>query len=163
MKPQLLQIDGEVECGVTLSFDDLAALADEFQVRDVGRIDPKRKGDAVKLAGLLDQVRPKPSARYLTLHSSTDDFHASIPLDAVRERAILIYRLEGQPLPISAGGPIRFFIPDFAACHTSEIDECANVKFVDRIEFSTVPGHDNRPHDEKEHAELHEREQDRAV
>ena len=158
MTDVLLRVDGDVEERVSLSFDDLAAMAGEFQVRDVSRIDPKRKGDAVKLAGLLARVRPKPSARYLTLHSSADDFHASIPLEAVREKAILIYRLEGQPLPISAGGPIRFFIPDFAACHTSEIDECANVKFVDRIEFSTAPGQDNRPHDEKEHAELHERE-----
>jgi DMSO/TMAO reductase YedYZ molybdopterin-dependent catalytic subunit len=159
MNKTQLQIDGDVERPATLSFDDLARMADAFQVRDVSRIDPKRQGDAVTLIGLLDRVKPKPAARYLTLHSSSDDFHASIPLDAVRERAILIYRLNDQPLPSSAGGPIRFFIPDFAACHTSEIDECANVKFVDRIEFSAAPGRDNRPHDEKEHAELHEREQ----
>jgi DMSO/TMAO reductase YedYZ molybdopterin-dependent catalytic subunit len=153
-----LSIDGDVESPLTLSYDDLAALDAAFQVADVSRLDPKRKGDAVKLAGVLARVRPKPSARYLTLHASRDDFHASIPLDAVRERAILIYRLAAAPLPESAGGPIRFFIPDFAACHTSEIDECANVKFVDRLEFSAAPGQDNRPHDEKQHAELHERE-----
>jgi DMSO/TMAO reductase YedYZ molybdopterin-dependent catalytic subunit len=156
--PQL-RIDGEVETPAALSFADLSAIAETFQVRDVSRLDPKRKGDAVKLAGLLERVRPKPAVRYLTLHSSTDDFHASIPLEAVRERAILIYRLDGQELPSSAGGPVRFFIPDFAACHTSEIDECANVKFVDRIELSADRGHDNRPLDEKEHADLHQREE----
>ena len=155
---ETLKIDGDVEQPTTLSFDDLAALADDWQITDVSRIDANRKGDAVKLAGLLARVRPKPSAKYLTLHASTDDFHASIPLDAVRDRAIIIYRLDGRPLPVSAGGPIRFFIPDFAACHTGEIDECANVKFVDRMEFSAGPGQDNRPHDEKEHAALHERE-----
>jgi DMSO/TMAO reductase YedYZ molybdopterin-dependent catalytic subunit len=158
MSEILLTIDGHVEAPTTLSFDDLAAMPESFQVRDVRRSDPKRAGDAVTLAGLLERARPKPSAKYLTLHASTDDFHASIPLDAVRERAILIYRLEGQPLPAKAGGPLRFYIPDFAACHTSEIDECANVKFVDRIELSAAPGMDNRPHDAKEHAELHERE-----
>ena len=153
-----LTLDGDVERPSTLSFTDLAALAESHQVRDVSKIDPKRKGDAVTLAGLLDLVRPKPSAKYLTLHSSCDNFHASIPLDSVRDRAILIYRLDGQPLPTSAGGPVRFFIPDFAACHTSEIDECANVKFVDRIELSASRGIDNRPQDEKQHAELHEKE-----
>jgi DMSO/TMAO reductase YedYZ molybdopterin-dependent catalytic subunit len=157
-KPSLLTIDGDVERPAALSFDDLAALDGAYQVPDVSRIDPKRKGDGVTLAGLLAHVRPHGSARYLTLHSSSDDFHASIPLDAVRERAILIYRLDGAPLPASAGGPVRFFIPDFAACHTSEVDECANVKFVDRIEFTAQRGADNRPHDEKQHAELHERE-----
>ncbi len=147
-----------MEQPATLSFDDLAALPADAQMADVSRIDPKRKGDAVTLAGLLVRVQPKPSARYLTLHASADDFHASIPLEAVRERAMLIYRLDGAPLPSSAGGPVRFYIPDFAACHTSEIDECANVKFVDRMEFSASPGQDNRPHDGAEHARLHERE-----
>jgi len=110
------------------------------------------------LAGLLDRVRPKSSVRYLTLHASADDFHASIPLESVRDRALVIYGLDGQPLPLAAGGPVRFYIPDFAACHTSEIDECANVKFVDRIEFSSRRGHDTRPHDEQQHAALHQRE-----
>ena len=158
MTKPTLTIDGEIESPVVLSYDDLAAVGAEFQIADVSRLDPKRKGDAVKLTGLLARVRPKPSARYLTLHASKDNFHASIPLEAVRDRAILIYRLEAHPLPESAGGPLRFFIPDFAACHTSEIDECANVKFVDRLEFSTNLGQDNRPHDEKQHAALHERE-----
>jgi DMSO/TMAO reductase YedYZ molybdopterin-dependent catalytic subunit len=153
-----LQITGDVESPLSLTFADLAALPESDQVRDVSRIDPKRKGDAVRLSGLLARARPRPSVRYLTLHASRDDFHASIPLDSVRESAILIYRLDGKPLNESAGGPVRFFIPDFASCHASEIDECANVKFVDRIELSAERGQDNRPHDDDEHAKLHERE-----
>ena len=154
LTPTLI-IEGDVEAPASLSFDDLAALPESSQVRDVSRLDAKRQGDAVRFAALLELVRPRAGVRYLTLHASTDDFHASIPLDSVRDRAILIYRLNGQPLPLSAGGPLRFFIPDFAACHTAEVDECANVKFVDRIELSVERGHDNRPHDEKEHAEIH--------
>jgi DMSO/TMAO reductase YedYZ molybdopterin-dependent catalytic subunit len=162
MHQHALSIGGEVERPLTLSFDDLAALDETCQVRDVSRLDPKRAGDAVTLAGVLARAAPKSSARYLNLHSSSDDFHASIPLEAVRGRAILIYRMAGAPLPSSAGGPVRFYIPDFSACHTSEIDECANVKFVDRIELAAERGFDNRPHDEKQHAELHEREAERG-
>jgi DMSO/TMAO reductase YedYZ molybdopterin-dependent catalytic subunit len=158
MTQHVLRIDGEVENPLSLSFADLAAIEGPFRVPDVSRIDPKRKGDAVRLAGLLERARPKSTVQYLTLHSSTDDFHASIPLAAIRERAILIYRLDGRPVPASAGGPVRFFIPDFAACHTDEVDECANVKFVDRIELTAQRGFDNRPHDAKEHVDLHERE-----
>ena len=77
------------------------------------------------------------------------------PLDAVIDKALVIYRLDGQPLPEKAGGPVRFFIPDFAACQTHEIDECANVKFVDRLELTAEKGFDNRPHDGDEHAALH--------
>jgi DMSO/TMAO reductase YedYZ molybdopterin-dependent catalytic subunit len=151
----LLTIDGEVEAPRQLTFQDFAAIDSAGQIVDVSQIDPKRSGDAVKLTALLDLVRAKPNATWITLHASLDDFHASIPLDAVRDRAIVIYRLNGAPLPQKAGGPVRFFIPDFAACHTSEIDECANVKFVDRIEFATSKGFDNRPHDGASHEELH--------
>jgi DMSO/TMAO reductase YedYZ molybdopterin-dependent catalytic subunit len=158
MTSSRLTIDGDVERPMALSFDDLAAFDESFQVRDVSRLDAKRQGDAVTLAGLIERVRPRPTARYLTLHSSSDDFHASIPLEAVRERAVLIYRLDSAPLPADRGGPVRFFIPDFAACHTDEIDECANVKFVDRLEFSATRGRDNRPHDADEHTALHERQ-----
>jgi len=154
----MLTISGEVEQPRSLSFDDLAAIDAEYQIVDVSRIVPERKGDAVKLSGLLKLVQPKSTAQYLSLHSSADNFHASIPLSAVCERALVIYRLEGQPLPTKVGGPVRFFIPDFAACHTAEIDECANVKFVDRIEFTAEKGFDNRPHDGTEHEALHQRE-----
>lgn len=154
----LLQIDGEVERTLALSFDDLAAIDVRHQVADVSRLDVKRRGDAVRLAGLLELAGVRTSARYITLHASSDDFHASIPLDAVRDRAILIYRLDGGSLPAKAGGPVRFFIPDFAACHTHEVDECANVKFVDRIELSATRGRDNRPEEERAHAELHRRQ-----
>lgn len=156
-EPQLT-IDGEVDSPTVLSFKALGALPEAAQVRDVSQLDPKRQGDAVRLAALVDLVRPKPGVRYLTLHATADDFHASIPLEAVRDTGILIYRLQGAPLPTKAGGPLRFFIPNHTACHTSEIDECANVKFVDRIELSTEKRFDNRPHDEQQHAELHERE-----
>ncbi len=157
MTQPTLTIDGQVESPATLAFADLAAFAAEVQVADVSRIDSKRQGDALTLDGLLARVRPAAAVRYLTLHASRDDFHASIPLAAVRERAMLIYRLAGGPLPESAGGPFRFYIRDFAACRTAEVDECANVKYVDRIELSEQPGQDNRPHDDAEHARLHER------
>lgn len=155
--PPLLRIDGEVACPMTLSFADLAALDEQYQIRDVSRLIPKRHGDAVQLAGLLALVRPNNGVDYLGLHSSQDNFHASIPLEPVRDQAIVIYRLNGQPLSIEDGGPVRFYIPNHSHCHTSEIDECANVKFVDHIELTRGRGFDNRPTDEDEHARLHEK------
>jgi DMSO/TMAO reductase YedYZ molybdopterin-dependent catalytic subunit len=158
----MLTIAGEVAAPRLLSFADLAAIDAEYQVADVSRLVPGRTGDAVRLSGILKLVQPRERAKYLGLHSSSDDFHASIPLAAVADRALVIYRLEGQPLPVKAGGPVRFFIPDFAACHTEEIDECANVKFVDRIELTADKGVDNRPHDGAEHEALHAKEAGRA-
>ncbi|NIP84303.1 MAG: molybdopterin-dependent oxidoreductase [Planctomycetales bacterium] len=111
----------------------------------------------MRLAGVLDLVQPHPAVRYLTLHASRDDFHASLPLDQVQQRGMFIYERAGQPLDDSAGGPLRFTIEDFASCQHGEIDECANVKFVDRIELSVERGLDTRPSDEDEHEALHRR------
>jgi DMSO/TMAO reductase YedYZ molybdopterin-dependent catalytic subunit len=153
--PILLRIDGEVDDPQDLTFDDLDALDPSRRVLDVKRYGAKRGGDAVTLAGLLEIVGAKPTAKYLGLHSSTDDFHASIPLAPVKERALLIYRLNDQPLDFAVGGPLRFFVPDHAACHTDEIDECANVKYVEHLELTTSKGYDNRPQDDEEHEQLH--------
>lgn len=159
----ILTIAGDVQSPRTLTFADLAAIDAVHQVIDVSRLVPGRKGDAVKLAGILELVQPKAAANWLGLSAAADDFHASIPLDVVRDKALVIYRLDGQPLPAQAGGPVRFFIPDFAACHTHEIDECANVKFVDRIELTAEKGFDNRPHDGAEHEALHAKEAERGA
>ncbi len=154
----LLKITGLVEREMSLTFDDLSGVDAEQQIADMSEIDPKRKGGAVRLAGLLVLVGVKAEAAYLGLHASKDDFHASVPLESVRERGLVIYRVDDGPLDEAAGGPVRFYIPDFAACHTAEVDECANVKFVDWIELTAEKGFDNRPHDGKEHEAQHEGE-----
>ena len=69
---------------------------------------------------------------------------ASVPLDDVKEIGILIYQLESEPLSVDAGGPIRFLIPNSAPCKTAELDACANVKYVDRIELTAGKGRDSR-------------------
>ena len=154
----MLRIDGDVEQPRTLALEDLAAIDPAQQVPDVRKLEAKRTGEAVRLSAVLELVKPRASARYLGLHSSTDDFHASIPLDAVAGRALIIYRIDGRPLTLDSGGPLRFFIPNYAECHTAEVDECANVKHVDHIELTREKGFDNRPTDEQEHQELHERQ-----
>ena len=151
----LLRIDGEVDSPQSLTFSDLAAIDPVHQIDDVSRLVPARKGRGIALAGLLQLSRPSASATYLTLHASADDFHASIPLSSVRESGFFIYANDEGPLGVKEGGPVRFFIPDHAACHSAEVDECANVKFVDRVELTAGKGFDNRPQDDAEHEALH--------
>jgi DMSO/TMAO reductase YedYZ molybdopterin-dependent catalytic subunit len=154
-EPVILKVEGLVENPLGLRFDDLAALPAEAQVPDISRYQPARKGDGVTLEALLAQARPRPEANYLTLHADRDDFHVSIPLEAVRGEAIVVYKLGEGRLGPEHGGPIRFLIRDPAACHTDELDDCANVKYLSRIELSTRRGRDTRPLDEAAHAALH--------
>lgn len=158
MTNSILRLTGEVAAPRELTFADLAAIDSQYQIPDVSALAGGRKGTAVTLEGLLQVAGVKSSAKYLGLHAAADNFHASIPLDGVREKAFLIYQLDGQPLSVKAGGPCRFFVPDHLACRSAEIDECANVKFVDTLEFTAGKGHDNRPHDDAAHAALHANE-----
>jgi DMSO/TMAO reductase YedYZ molybdopterin-dependent catalytic subunit len=161
--PDTLTIDGAVERGRTLSFDDLRRLPESGQVPDVSVFQPARKGGGVTLESLLRLVGPKEDANYLTLHASRDDFHVSIPLAAVRAEAIVVYHRDGQPIGSDQGGPFRFLIRDPAACHTDELDDCANVKYLDRIELTVRRGRDTRPRDDAEHAALHDRTESEPV
>lgn len=154
----LLRITGEVTSPRELTFADLAAIDAQHQIADVSQLAGGRSGTAVTLEGLLQLAKVRESAQYLGLHSTADNFHASIPLGGVRAKAFLIYQLNGEPLSVKAGGPCRFFVPDHLACHSAEIDECANVKFVETLELTATKGHDNRPHDDAAHAELHSAE-----
>lgn len=158
MPETILRVEGEVGRPCELTREDLARIDAAEQVTDVGRLDAKRKGAAVTLRGLLSLANASPEARWLTLHATADDFHASVPLEAVRDRGVLIYSLDGGELPLSSGGPVRFYVPDHAACQSADVDECANVKFVDRLELSRERGFDNRPEDEDDHQALHEKQ-----
>ncbi len=139
-----LQIDGEVASPATLSRMDLAAFPSKARIDDVSQIADRRQGRAVRLSALLNRVQPGKTATHVTLHASADDFAASIPLEAAREVGILIYEINGEPLDTKAGGPFRFLIPNAAECKTDEMDACANVKFLDRIELTAGKGRDTR-------------------
>ena len=136
--PALL-VDGLVQNRLSLAFADFLRYPAEAQIADVSQLVPKREGCGVKLSALLASAKPLPEAKYITLHSSDGTFSASIARAEIEGRALLIYQQkDGTPVPGSAGGPIRFVIPNFN-------DPCANVRGLGRIELSATPGRDTRP------------------
>src|SRR5579875_1135618 len=151
----VLTIDGLVERPLILTFADLDALPAHTRIFDVSRFHPKRRGDGVELDALLERVGVRPEANYVTLHADRDDFHVSVPLAPVREQGIVVYRLGDGGLGAEHGGPIRFLVRDPTVCHTGELDECANVKYLSRIELTSRRGRDTRPTTEAEHEALH--------
>jgi hypothetical protein len=147
-----LIIEGSVSQTRALDTQALASLTG--QVPDVSVLAPDREGVAVQLAAVLADAGLSDDARFITIHAE-GNYSASVPLEAVKDHAILIYGLGGQALPHEKGGPIRFFIPDVAACQTDEVDQCANVKYVERIVLSAEPGQDTRPKTPKQHVDIH--------
>jgi DMSO/TMAO reductase YedYZ molybdopterin-dependent catalytic subunit len=155
----ILTVDGGVERPLRLSRADLDAFPEARHVRDVSRFHPQRQGDGVELAAILERAGVLPEANYLTLHADRDDFHVSIPLQPVREQGVVVYRLGDGPLGTERGGPVRFLVRDPTACQTGELDECANVKYLSRIELTTRRGRDTRPTSEADHIALHRAEE----
>lgn len=163
----VLTVDGAVERPLRLTRSDLDALPESARIRDVSRFQPQRRGDGVTLAAILEQAGVRPEANYLTLHADRDDFHVSVPLQPVRDQGIVVYHVGADRLRGEQGGPVRFLVKDPTVCHTGELDECANVKYLSRIELTIRRGRDTRPTSEAEHAALHQAgpapaEQDRS-
>ena len=76
----------------------------------------------------MDQVRPKPSARYVYFHSA-DSYYESYPLDELlRPRVLLVLRMDGQPLSRDHGFPLRLIAP-FKYGYK-------NIKYITGIEFT---------------------------
>jgi DMSO/TMAO reductase YedYZ molybdopterin-dependent catalytic subunit len=154
-QPAILVVDGAVAKPLHLSFDDLAGLPAADRVDDISRFHPNRQGSGVALEAVLRLAEVAPEARYITLHADRDDFHVSVPLQAILPEAVVVFHLNGGPLDPKHGGPIRFIIRNPAACHTDDLDDCANVKYLSRMEVTTGRGRDTRPTTDDEHAALH--------
>ena len=125
-----------------LSFDSsaLAHLPAEFQVEDVGLVMPGMRGKGIRLAGLLELANLKANAGYVTFVSQDGQYSTSLTLTQARNFGILLYDVDGEPLPFEKGGPFRLVTPGLG-------DLCANVKNVGQIEISAGPGKDTRPED----------------
>jgi 2-dehydropantoate 2-reductase len=136
--PGVLRIDGAVIQPVALDRAALAQLPAEHHVPDVGAVAPGMKGQGVRVRGLLDLPAAAISADHVTFHSQDGRFAASLTMQQARDYGILIYELDGEPLPEQKGGPFRLVAPGLG-------DLCANVKGVVRIELTTGPGKDTRP------------------
>lgn len=143
MSKSTLTIEGSVIHLRQFTRNELAAFPVQGRIADISTIEPRREGEAVRLSYLLEAAQPDDAATHVTLHSA-DGFSASIPLADVRETGLIIFQLDGQKLPDAAGGPFRFLIPNAAECRTAELDACANVKSLARIELTTGKGTDTR-------------------
>ena len=106
----------------TLDFENFATLPN--QIADISTLVPDRQGQGVWIREVLDET-PNADAIF---YADADRFSATVDLALVREQGLLIYGLEGQPLPASYGGPLRLIIP-------GHDDRCANVKGVARVEI----------------------------
>lgn len=81
-------------------------------------------------------IKPDGKARFLTAEGrdnpepGKDDFEHSLPLNEVLQKSLLVWELNGQPLPAVHGGPLRLVTPGFYG--TMHIKWVGKLRFEDR-------------------------------
>lgn len=134
----IVRIDGAVVQSIALDWAALQQLSAEHQVADVSTVMPGMRGRAIKVKGLLDVPALAIEADHVTFHSIDGKYAATLTLQQARDFGLLLYELDGKPLPDGKGGPYRLITPGLD-------DLCANVKGVGRIEVGVGSGKDTRP------------------
>jgi DMSO/TMAO reductase YedYZ molybdopterin-dependent catalytic subunit len=115
-----LAIDGLVERPMQLTLDELRARPAVSQVITLECISNPIGGDligtsrwtGVRLADLLAELGVRRDAHALTFEA-VDGFYESASIDDARDpRALLVYAMNGEPLPEAHGFPLRLYLPN---------------------------------------------------
>jgi DMSO/TMAO reductase YedYZ molybdopterin-dependent catalytic subunit len=133
-------VDGEVEAPLLLDWQALIDLApkrrqtsDFHCVTTWSRLDLAWAG--IPFTTLVDLVRPTERVGFVIAHGA-DGYNTNLSLeDATTEDVLLAYELQGQPLPLEHGGPLRLLVPQRYAWKSA--------KFLRRLEFRVedAPGY----------------------
>jgi 2-dehydropantoate 2-reductase len=91
----------------------------------------------------MERAEPFDEVAHVQVTSQDGRFKTSLPRD-VMEEALILYSIDGEPVPEHEGGPFRLLIPNGP-------DPCANVKQVGRIDLLAEPGQNVCGHKPGEH------------
>jgi DMSO/TMAO reductase YedYZ molybdopterin-dependent catalytic subunit len=116
----ILKIVGMVDNPIELSYAELIALPLEESATTIACVSNEVGGELIGTAvwlgypirQLLARAKPK-SAADMVLSRSSDGFTASTPLEALQDdrNAILAVAMNGEPLPLEHGYPVRMIVP----------------------------------------------------
>lgn len=132
-----LVVDGLVEAPLDLTLADLHRMPARTQITKHHCIQGWSgiaEWGGVPLGAILDACRPLPGARYLIFHSYQLDmagrpFYESLQIGLARHpQTILAHEMNGQPLPIPYGAPLRLRVETELGFKM--------VKWLRRIEFA---------------------------
>ena len=114
-----LWVYGLVRNELHLSYDELRALPAETRMHTLECIGNAAGGNlignvewrGVPLRALLERAGVDERAKYVTI-GGVDEYLTSVPIArAMHEQALLAYEMNGQPLPLDHGYPLRAILP----------------------------------------------------
>ncbi|TWT62170.1 molybdopterin-dependent oxidoreductase [Rubinisphaera italica] len=111
----------------------------EYQVPDISKFIPGRPGRGLKFRSLLESLKPEGvDIELISLKASHDQFEKSIQWQLIPVGAVLVYEIHGEEIPLEKGGPFRLYVPGTVVCGQAELDNCVNIKHLDRIDVELV-------------------------
>jgi DMSO/TMAO reductase YedYZ molybdopterin-dependent catalytic subunit len=126
-----LTIDGEVENPIVLKWDDVMALPQTEDISDFhcvttwSKLNMTWKG--VSLLDIAALVQPKATATHIMCYGY-DTYTTNVAIEeALKPDVLLAHTVEGEPLALEHGGPLRMITPQLYAWKGS--------KWIKRIEF----------------------------
>lgn len=136
-----LHVDGLVATPLELGLDEIRALPRVTQDITLECISNPLGGDLVSTSRwtgvpLLDLIRrAAPSDRARTIHmEAADGFYESLTMtEAQDRRVLLVYEMNGVPLPVEHGFPLRIYIPNRHGMKQP--------KWITRLRLSDEEGH----------------------
>ncbi len=145
-----LTVDGAVETPVVLRWEDLLALpqveltSDFHCVTGWSTLDVAWRG--VQLDAVLALARPQETATHLMAHGR-DRYETNLPLEeALKDDVLVAYELEGEPLPVEHGGPVRLVVPQLYAWKGAKWLSRLQLMTHDRRGYWEIRGYSNTGH-----------------
>ncbi len=127
-----LTIDGEVNKPLELRWQDFIMLPVAESTSNFHCVEgwsvKNCRWEGVKFGTLAQTVEPKEDAKNVTFRCA-DGYTTSLSLeDLLQDNVLLAYRLNGKPLEVPFGGPLRLVVPDKYAYKSA--------MWVERITFT---------------------------
>jgi DMSO/TMAO reductase YedYZ molybdopterin-dependent catalytic subunit len=139
---------GEVENPLDLDWKGFLALPKTQTVSDFHCVTTWSKQDVkwggVLIRDLLKIVQPKDVALHLIQHSADEYTTNTSLLEASSPDCLLAYELDGKPLPVEHGGPMRMVIPTLYAWKSAKFLRGLEFASADKPGFWETRGYHNR-------------------
>ena len=156
IKPRLdaqawrLRIDGAVGGAVELSYDDLLALPQVEQQADFHCVTTWSRMDltwvGVRFSDVIAVANPTDDARFVLCHAY-DDYTTNLPLhEALKDDVLIAHTVEGNPLPLEHGGPVRMITPQLYAWKGAKWISRLELLPQDKLGFWERNGYSNSAH-----------------
>jgi DMSO/TMAO reductase YedYZ molybdopterin-dependent catalytic subunit len=110
-----LEVHGRIAAPFRLSYAELLALPQKEETVDIHCVTSWTKlgmtWEGVPFRAIVERAQPRPEVKFVIMECE-QGFTTSLPLPVLLEEDVLLaHTVDGKPLPLEHGGPVRMFVP----------------------------------------------------